>query len=180
MELDRLLPVWDHRERHRLAVRTRPAPDATAAIAAVEAVEWRDVPVFRLLMNFGSINAKRGQTARPFLDAMIAGGFSVLHRSPEELVVGAAATVTGPGNGVADLGEDPARGFRDFDRPGHYKVAFNFRCVNGELLTETRVVSTDPVTRRRFRRYWTVIRLPSGVIRREWLRAARRRLAAAG
>lgn len=172
MELDRLLPVWDQRERHRLAV--GPAP-AAEVIAAVEAVRWRDVPVFHTIMLAGTLGAKRNESGRPFLEAMVSGGFSVLHRSPDELVIGAAARSSG-GSGVADLGGEPGPAFRDFDESGHYKVAFNFHYADGELSTETRVLSTDAATRRRFQRYWLMIRLPSGLIRQEWLRAARRRL----
>ncbi|MFF2542881.1 hypothetical protein ACFVUY_09960 [Kitasatospora sp. NPDC058063] len=173
MELDRLLPQWDHTERHRIAV---PATtDPAVAIAAVEAVRFRDVPVFHAITTVGTLGTKRGQSGRPFLASMLSGGFAVLHRSADELVIGAAVRTTG-GSGPADLGDGPGAAFRDFDQDGHYKVAFNFHCAGGELSTETRVLSTDPATRRRFRRYWLMIRLPSGLIRQEWLRAARRGL----
>jgi hypothetical protein len=44
-----------------------------------------------------------------------------------------------------------------------------------ELCTETRVVATDADSRRRFGRYWRVIRPGSALIRRNWLAAAKRR-----
>jgi hypothetical protein len=47
------------------------------------------------------------------------------------------------------------------------------------LTTETRVLATDEAARRRFGRYWRVIRPGSGAIRRSWLRAAARRAEAA-
>ena len=43
------------------------------------------------------------------------------------------------------------------------------------LVTETRVESTDARARRLFALYWLVIRLGSGLIRRDLLRAVRRR-----
>jgi hypothetical protein len=43
------------------------------------------------------------------------------------------------------------------------------------LTTETRVLCTDEGARRRFRRYWALIRPGSGAIRVAWLRAIRRR-----
>jgi hypothetical protein len=44
-----------------------------------------------------------------------------------------------------------------------------------ELRTETRVLATDAASRRRFGRYWRVIRPGSALIRRTWLGAAKRR-----
>ena len=43
------------------------------------------------------------------------------------------------------------------------------------LATKTRVATTDPGSRRRFGRYWRVIRPGSAVVRRGWLLAAKRR-----
>ena len=43
------------------------------------------------------------------------------------------------------------------------------------LETETRVFLTDRASRRRFAAYWLVIRPFSGLVRRRWLQAARRR-----
>ena len=43
------------------------------------------------------------------------------------------------------------------------------------VTTETRVFATDEATRKKFALYWWTIRLGSGLIRRMWLRAIRRR-----
>jgi hypothetical protein len=73
---------------------------------------------------------------------------------------------------------DPER-FREFSEPGWAKAAFNFRVEEVEgrtvLTTVTRVFCTDEGARRRFRRYWMLIRPGSGAIRVAWLRAIRRR-----
>jgi hypothetical protein len=53
----------------------------------------------------------------------------------------------------------------------------NMRAEPGKLTTETRVRCTDERSRRAFARYWYVIRPFSGLVRRSWLRAARRRAA---
>jgi hypothetical protein len=66
-------------------------------------------------------------------------------------------------------------------RGGYAKMAANFRLdpiVGGRatrLSTETRVACTDPTSGRRFARYWRLIRAASGVIRRSWLAAIKRR-----
>ena len=48
------------------------------------------------------------------------------------------------------------------------------------LITETRVAGTSPEATQAVLRYWRVIRLGSGAIRRSWLAAIRRRAAHAG
>lgn len=48
------------------------------------------------------------------------------------------------------------------------------------LVTETRVFATDEAARRAFKLYWLVIRTGSGVIRRVWLGAAKRRAEGSG
>ena len=54
-----------------------------------------------------------------------------------------------------------------------------FRSRRGRLSTETRVHVSDPVSRRKFERYWRVVRPFSGLIRMSILRAAKRRAEAA-
>ena len=76
--------------------------------------------------------------------------------------------------GGAEANDDLAA-FRDFADPGHVKIAFCFRCVDGQLRTETRVLSTDTRSRWLFSAYWLVIRPGGGLIRRRWLRAIRTR-----
>ena len=69
--------------------------------------------------------------------------------------------------------------FSAFDQPGYAKAVMSLeaREVDGrcELVTETRVFATDEQARRAFSRYWLVIRPGSGIIRRVWLRAAKKR-----
>lgn len=173
--LDRLLPHWDHRERHEIAVRA-PREDV---LRAVDETRWRDLPLFHALLLVGSLGTKRAKAEEAFLGSMTEGGFTELHRTGHELVVGAVVATEEP-KGPAALAEPAAESFAAFDRPGHYKVAFDFRVGEGRLTTETRVLSTDEAARRRFARYWMLIRLPSGLIRREWLHGIRRRAEAPG
>jgi hypothetical protein len=57
-----------------------------------------------------------------------------------------------------------------FHMPGWVKIAMDIRVdatADGSALTsETRVKATDEAARRAFRAYWTLIRIPSGLIRR--------------
>lgn len=49
------------------------------------------------------------------------------------------------------------------------------RALPGSLATEARVQVPDPVSRRKFSRYWCLVRPFSGIIRMRVLRAAKRR-----
>ena len=62
---------------------------------------------------------------------------------------------------------------------GWVRIGMDFRLAAADgatrLSTETRVLATGPVARRRFRLYWLAIRGGSGLIRRELLRAVAQR-----
>jgi hypothetical protein len=76
-----------------------------------------------------------------------------------------------------------AEQFAVFDEPGWAKVVMDLSAspaADGSLLrTETRIHLTDEHARRAFGRYWMLVRLGSNAVRRDWLRAARRRAARA-
>jgi hypothetical protein len=81
-----------------------------------------------------------------------------------------------------DTGDVPlldAAALREFSEPGWIKVAMAFRlepAQGGTTMTcTTRIVATDPRTRRIFAAYWLVIRAGSAAIRSEVLRAVARR-----
>lgn len=170
--LDQVLPRWQFDERHEVDV-----PGGTDVLAAIEHVTWAEVPLFRALLFAASLGKARMPSDRPFLTDLTSGGFTVLGRDAREVVIGSVVRLSSPAGSVA-LGDEPdeaAARFRAVEGPGHYKVAFNFRLTAGTVHTETRVLTTDEDTRRRFTLYWLLIRLPSGLIRAEWLRAARRR-----
>ncbi len=177
--LDAVLPVYDFNERHRIRV---PAP-AERVLDIVKRITPNDTTVFRWLMGLRYLPAllteRRPIMAReqPLLDQFVAAGFVVLAESAAEFVVGSVGQFwklrRGPKPAVRSVEE-----FMAFNRTGYAKVAVNFRVVEGptgtDLNTETRILATDPLTRRRFAWYWVVIRLGSGAIRRSWLRAVRR------
>ncbi|ASU82742.1 hypothetical protein CDO52_08055 [Nocardiopsis gilva YIM 90087] len=73
-----------------------------------------------------------------------------------------------------------ADGFLAFSEPGYGKAVFGMRFLETrsggtQVITETRVACTDAVSRRRMGRYWLLIRLGSGLLRRVMLREVRRR-----
>jgi hypothetical protein len=73
--------------------------------------------------------------------------------------------------------------FTAHDTPRSARIAASLAAIDRgdhtELVTETRVSGTDAAADRTFRRYWMLIRGPSGLIRRSWLAAIERRARAA-
>ena len=59
--------------------------------------------------------------------------------------------------------------------PPGLRILLAFRLDGRTLTTETTVFAADAASRRRFRPYWLVIRPFSGLVRRLWLRAIKRR-----
>jgi hypothetical protein len=175
--LSELLPEYDFAEVHRVRV----ADPARALAGAMEATP-REMPLVRMLfaLRSGPAQLKRGRglprdRARSLAEQMIDFGFVPLAEDEHEIVVGFVGQpwkLTG--------GEMPrlltADAWRAFDEPGFVKAVMNFRVDGNVLSTETRVLATDARTRRKFRPYWLVIRPWSGLIRRSWLRAAKRRV----
>jgi hypothetical protein len=72
-----------------------------------------------------------------------------------------------------------AAALRAWSDPGWIKVAMEFRLepipAGTRLSTETRILATDPRSRRSFAAYWFLIRASSAAIRREVLRVVARR-----
>jgi hypothetical protein len=143
------------------------------AVAAVRSLTWSEVPLFRFLGSLAGRSTMTEHGSAIFLETMTnnAGGFSFLCDDPNEIVIGAVVP-THPSLARIALGDDPsaaAKTFFTFRQPGYYKVAFDFKIIGDRFVTETRVATMDKATRRRFRIYWALIRIPSGMIRREWL-----------
>ena len=157
------LPVYHHREHHSIWIDAPPE----AALAAARETRPEDVPLVSALFRLRGLRPRRGA---PIWASMQARGFQ-LH-DPETLtLIGRPWT---PGAGLRH-GVD----FVQFTEPGYAKMAMDLRALpDGEgarLETETRVFLTDASARRRFGAYWLVVRPFSGLTRRHWLRAAKRR-----
>lgn len=180
--LDRFLPTWQAREVHAITI------DAQRAwvFQALRELTPRETPLFRLLMALRALPAalagadRRGFAPdRSLLDQFLAAGFVLLSSVPDrELVVGAIASFWQL-RGARRARFGTAAEFVAFDLPGYARAALALwvedRGRRTLLRTETRVLATDPASRRAFGRYWAVVRLGSGLIRREWLAAAKRR-----
>lgn len=168
--LDELMPQWHFRKRRH---RVRVDGSGEAVLRAVVAVTWSEVPLFSSLLRVASFGRVRRDPDQPVLEEFLSSGFAVLSRTERELVLGA---VSG-GEFPADQGVDARRDwFLAYAEPRSTKLAIGFWYADGVLSTETRVFGADERALRQFRRYWTLIRLPAGLVRREILHAVRRRI----
>lgn len=180
--LDDLLPLYDRDEKHVTIINASPH----RVYAAIWQMTPDELPLFRLLMGMRAVPAllkRRGSppraTRKPLFETFLAGDFALLVEEPEqELIVGLIAQPWmlrgGATHPIASASD-----FVGFNAPGYAKVVMNFLLqVRGDrtaLSTETRIRATNSAARIRFTRYWRVIGFGSAVIRREWLRAIKRR-----
>ena len=163
MLIDDLLPQWDFRERHAIGI----AAPADRVFAAVAETTLGETPLAYVLFRMRGIPASRAGT---LLD-QLPERFAVLAEDPGvELVVGGIGQPWRLSGGMRSVDD-----FASFDEPGYAKMVLNFRFEGGALATETRVFLTDAASRRKFGRYWLVVRFGSALIRRTWLRAIKRR-----
>lgn len=184
MLLDEVMPRYDFHEAHSVVIRSKPA-EIFAAIKSVTPAEMLIVNALFVLRALPSRVLGRGPgitpvPGRPLLEQALQGGFVMLAEAPgQEIVLGTVGAFWslrgGPSVRLAS-----AREFLDFTAPGYAKAAMNFSVEPLDLgmtrlRTETRILPTDPTSRRRFARYWRVVHAGSALIRRLWLGAIKRR-----
>ncbi|MFL5312286.1 MAG: hypothetical protein ACJ79H_17780 [Myxococcales bacterium] len=176
--LDEFAAVYQFNEVHRIRIRAprsriyRSIKEVTAGeIALFRALTW-----IRRLGRAGGESILNPPRDEPILGVATRTGFLLLADDPErELVVG--TLVIAP-TGVARPAT-PEK-FKELAVPGVAKAVMNFRIEDAGdstslVSTETRVHATDASARRRFAQYWALIRPASGLLRRTWLRAIKRR-----
>lgn len=176
--LERLLPTFDKREHH------------SRRIAAPPERVWHELMDLRagdLALTLGLMRVRGGPTtwvkgvdtgAHKGMDLRVLESMAPREMAadpPREVILGDIAHYAAlrPSRPPIERGDPVA--FAEFDEPGWSKVVMNFRLTperDGTLLsTETRVLSTDPATRRAFTLYWGFMRAGSGMIRHDILRA---------
>jgi hypothetical protein len=173
--LDAVMPDYDVHEVHDLWVLAEPS-DAYDAVKEVTAAEVRLFGPLMRLRTFGR-SARAFDPRAPLLGEMVKVGFVPLGERPgAEVALGAIGRFWSPTRNRPV----PAPDFAGFSEPGYAKAAMNFTVTpegdGTRITTETRIAGTDAEATRKFRRYWLLIRLGSGAIRRSWLKAIRRRL----
>jgi hypothetical protein len=169
--IDTLLPSWDVQEVHGIDVAAPPE----RTWAALDQVTVGELRLTRLLMAARGLGRRSSAPKSTFFDAV---SFLV-------------PLADAPGDRVAGMVGQPwrlrparvpirgAEDFAGFGAPGWVRIATDFRvaatAAGSRLSTETRIQGTDARAGRRFVRYWRIVGIGSALIRRDLLRATRRR-----
>jgi hypothetical protein len=185
--LDQFMPTYDVAERHHVRI----AASAQIAFEAATEMRLQQSPMVRGIFKarewiMRSHPAREPET-RAFLSQMRAIGWGILAEVPgREIVMGA---VTQPWMADVVFRPLPPEGFAAFHEPDYVKIVWTLRAdplgaADSIFRTETRVITTDPAARAKFRRYWAFA--SPGIILIRWallgpLKAeAERRIRAAG
>jgi hypothetical protein len=174
--LDRFLPAYEVREVHRTIVDAPPE----LTYAAAEALDFQESALVKGVFKGRELLMRaKPQAGEPqsFLSEVRSLGWRVLDEKPgQHLVMGAVTQPWKADVQFRGLGPDE---FVSFNEPGYAKIAWTIAvepngATGSVFRTETRVMTTDADSRRRFRRYWTMVSPGVLLIRREMLRLVRR------
>lgn len=173
--IDEIIPLWHYGNRHRLVIDA--PPDRVAEALESFRLDRDASRIVRALFRARGLSIPNDPAPR----ATLAGvGFSLLGERPgREIVFGIAGKFWAPREMANLVRVADADSFRAFAEPGEAKGALSFRVAPLEggrtlLSTETRVWCSDRRARVLFGAYWTLIRIPSGFIRKDMLRAIAR------
>lgn len=166
--LDRFIPDYDVVERHSRRI----AAPADVTFAAAREMNFFQPALVRAIFKarelvFGS--AAGLPPPMGLLEQVQKFGWGVLADVPgREVVVGA---ITQPWNADVVFTALPASEFAAFHEPGYAKIVWTLRAdpvdaSTSIFRTETRVTTTDPESRRKFRRYWSFVSPGIWLIRR--------------
>lgn len=171
--LDQFIPEYEVVERHSirvaapLAIAFEAASDMTIQQSAIVRAIFRT----RALL----LGSKSDMQVHPLglAQQARAWGWGVLAEQPgREIVFGGA---TQPWLANPTFRALPPGEFRSFREPGYVKIAWTLRsdpidATKSIIRTETRAVTTDPIARAKFRRYWSLVMPGTALIRRMGLR----------
>lgn len=168
--LDRFMPSFEVAERHHIGV----AAPADVTFAAACEQDLMAPAVVRAIFKARELvlGSEPDTVTRPrgLLAMTKSIGWGVLAEIPgREIVMGA---VTQPWLANVVFRPLPPDQFASFDEPGYVKIAWTLRADatsprTSVFRTETRVVTTDPSARARFRWYWA--RFSPGIQVIRWL-----------
>lgn len=175
--LDRFIPDYEVAERHELRV----AAPAEVTYAAACNLDLNASPVVQAIFAARSLimgaKASRDERPGPLLEKAQALGWGILAEVPgRKAVLGAFTQPWRADVAFHRVGPDE---FAAFGHPGYAKIVWTLEAeaVDDEssiARTETRVATTDPESRERFRRYWAAVSPGVLLIRRQMLRAVRK------
>jgi hypothetical protein len=181
MLIERYLPTYDVRDYHEARV----AAPAQAAYGVLRSLDLNRSWIVQALFTIRSLPSRLLRIPSPpppsgtFLAQALAVGWVILEEAPgHELVSGA---VTQPWKPVVQFHGLTPTEFMRFSTPGFTKIVWALAArpvtPNVSVLSmETRVLATDPASRRKFRVYWCVVSPGVRLLRRVALHRAQREL----
>jgi hypothetical protein len=192
MLLDKYLPKWDFTEVHTIKVKA--TPDAAyRALLEVTMPELSGIVslLFYLRTLPEKMAGRRGnwlnsESNKPMMGQMLENGFvKIEEQAPQEIVFGmivpgAIGRVWKKSSNL-DVTPEDAPQLLAFKDPEYLWVIANFMVKATDkpgtviLYTESRTKGLSPKATKSFSPYWAFIRPWSGLIRRLWLRAIKRR-----
>jgi len=172
--IDEWMPTFDAQAAYSTEIEA-PVEDVYRAVLDTDLAQSFISRTLMLIRSLGRRSAGRGSFR--FRDLPKRGAFFALADDPPREVacgvIGRFWALTGSSRMEADT-----ESFRAPSPPGTAKAVMTFRVeptpTGSRLTTETRVLCADADSRRRFRRYWTVIGPFSGIMRKEALRLIRK------
>jgi len=154
------MPLYEVADRHQANV----AASSEIAFAAAADLDLQQSLVIRGIFKgrewiLGNLSANTAPP-QPLLAWAKSLGWGLLAETPgREVVMGA---VTRPWEANVRFRPVPPEEFAAFHEPGYVKIAWTLRAdpISSDesvVRTETRVATTDPVARAKFRRYWAFL-----------------------
>ena len=181
--LDRFLADYHFQEVHTITIGASPH----RAFQALVELTPREFPLLRILFALRAVPALVTRSAevviggsQPLLEQFCSHGFTLLAEDSDRgMVLGTVGQFWKPLG--RPLPMDSPEQFLAFHRSDYAKAVLEFSIVGAPsgtgvvLGTETRVLIPDAAARKRFAAYWLLVRPWSGLLRRIWLRAIKRR-----
>ncbi|HXP83019.1 MAG TPA: hypothetical protein VN976_24175 [Verrucomicrobiae bacterium] len=171
--LDQFIPDYEVVERHSMRV-TAPAGIAFEAACEMNIHQSATVrAIFRTRALVLRSDPQRKARLLGLVEQARTWGWGVLAELPgREIVFG---VVTQPWRANPIFRALPPAEFREFNDPGYVKIAWTLSSdpinpTKSIIRTETRATTTDPGSRAKFRRYWSLVMPGTILIRRIGLR----------
>lgn len=162
------LPDFDFHEKHSIVISTTPAKVWTLIPEMDASSSW----IVRALLAMRGIprNTSKG------IEGWKKMGFTILEQTDHEIILGLIGQFWKVNGNIQRVMAEEFNSFRD---NRFAKATWNFEIIpqdNNRVLveTETRIKCLDESTRKKFSRYWFLIRPFSGLIRIEMLKAIKR------
>jgi hypothetical protein len=157
--MERYMPRYDIAEVHRTSV----AAPAEVTLAAAREMDLNHSPVVCGIFHACELMLRAEPPPRPahlpLVTELLSIGWGVHEEVPGRQIVFGAVTQPWEANVV--FRALPPERFASFDSAGYVKIVVTFAAdslglQSSRFRTETRAVATDPASRARFRRYWSV------------------------